>query len=145
MRGARLRMSCGIPHDLHFAHQLNTRLRAHRRLHVINHVFDIGGCRGAGIDDEIRMLRRHLRATDRESLQSARFNQACRKIARRITKCRTGVWFVERLRRHALGEQFLDAGLRGRCIARQEAEARGDEPLAGSSLFSREAGRDFRR
>src|SRR5687768_2050370 len=53
-----------LSHDTNLAHEAHARLRGDRRLDVVHHRLDVRRARAAEVHDEIRVLRRDLRAAD---------------------------------------------------------------------------------
>src|SRR5258706_11680649 len=118
-----------IPDDAHFANEVDAGFRGDRRVHVIDERLDVGRARSTGIHDEVRMLRRHLRAPDRMALQPARLDEARGVVAFGIAKDAARVRLVERLRGDAAREELAHARHRLLLVAWLESEGSFDEPL----------------
>src|SRR5258706_2193840 len=123
-----------FPDNPHFTGELDPGLREHRRAHVVHHRFDVRRRRISQVHDEVGVLRRDLRAADREALQSARLDQPRRVVSRRVAEDAAGVGLVQRLRGHALGKQRADAPHRAVFLAGLEPEESRDETLLGARL-----------
>src|SRR4030095_6070319 len=70
------------PDAAHLWVEVDTRLRFHRRANMLDQQLDVGGARAPiRVHDEIGMFLRHASAADRESFQSARFDESRGVIA----------------------------------------------------------------
>ena len=66
--------------------QTNAVRSLDRVLHVFNQAFDIGCGRITGIDNEVRVFRRHLGPAQAVAFQSGCFDEPRRMLARRVTE-----------------------------------------------------------
>ena len=129
----RLRAGCGghadAP-DLPF--QRHAGRREHAAAHFLAQAFDVGGRRVAGVDQEIAVLLRHLRAAAGQAAAAGGVDQFPRLHVRRIAERGAAGAGADRLRgfaagadlRHARGDRRRRAGLCAQPRARDDRAVR---------------------
>src|SRR5687768_16748386 len=84
---------------------------------------DIGRARVTDVDDEVRVLLAHHRATDPPALEPGGLDEPTGVIGRRVAKDGPRIGLRERLLLDALVRHLLDPAHRGRAVAGLAAEA----------------------
>src|SRR6185503_13355683 len=118
-----------LPHDADLADQSDPGARFDRRLHMVDERLDVVSGRATRVHDEIRVLRRHQRATDGEALEAACFDEPRGVVAHRVAKDAAGVRLVQGLRGHAPREELANTRHRRGRVAFRKREVCGDEPF----------------
>src|SRR5207302_10449599 len=98
------RFLISLPHadQLDLGNELHLELLQHLSLGQGHERADVAGLRGAGVDDEVRVLRADHRAADRPALEARGLDEPPREVARRVAEDRSGVRLRQRLLLDAL-------------------------------------------
>src|SRR5690606_15004033 len=94
--------------DSDFLLQFHAVFAPHRVAHMGDQPLDVRRLRLPQVDDEVRVLFRHLRIADAVALEAAGLDQPGRMVVRRVAEGRSRVGQIERLRCESSRQQALD-------------------------------------